>query len=112
MSAYFSEAFMLARKQEFVQSLGSMQVNIGTLENPTWISGDVIKAVVDDDGVMIFQCAFVDTVELECSITQIKLLDKIGDTAAIMDKAITTAYGQGVYVTVKIKMTETEWEIV
>lgn len=112
MSAYFSEAFMTARKQEFVDSLGSMQVNIGSAENPNWITGEVIKQLVDTDGNMIFQCAFADTTEEECAVSQIKLCDQLGDTAAIMDKAIVTAYGQGVYVTVKIRMIETEWEIV
>lgn len=111
MSTYFSDSFIRERKQEFVNSLGSMLVNIGTTDIPQWIEGQITKRTVDDAGVMIFQCAFTETAEKECTVCQVKLLDVKGAVATLFDKSITTAYGQGVYVTVKIRMTETAWEV-
>lgn len=111
MSTYFSDLFLRDRKQEFVNGLGSMLVNIGTVGIPKWVEGQITKQTVDDTGVMIFQCAFTETAEKECTVRQVKLLDKKGEVAAVLDKTITTAYGQGVYVTVKIRMTETAWEV-
>ncbi len=110
--SYFTETFMTKQKLHFLNSLGRVEANVGTHSNPAWVGGEVIKTEIDKDGMAIFQFIFPDLISLAVDVSQIRIIDKDGEVASLMDTKISTARGQGVYETLKVDLFQNEVEVV
>ncbi len=109
---YFTEEFMNKQRRRFVSSLKKAQVNIGTHAEPNWIDGEILKAEVNEDGLAIFQAAFIDLIPMKAEVCQIRIFDEDDEVASLVDKKVLTALGQGVYETLKIDIFQTDVEVV
>lgn len=109
---YFTEKFMNKQRKMLLFSLAKAQANVGTKELPSWTDGKILKAEIQEDGIILFQVAFLDIVPMLADVCQIRLIDQDGDVAGISDKEIKTARGQGVYETIKINLFESGFEVI
>lgn len=109
---YFTEEFLTKQKYHFLNSLDRAQANIGTHLDPVWVDGEIIKAQVDEDGMIIFQVAFVELVSIEANVCQIQIFDTDGDLVSIIDKNVSTARGQGMYETLKVNLFQNDVEVI
>lgn len=109
---YFTEEFMNKQRLHFLNSLSRAEANIGTHLNPSWVSGEILKAEIDEDGMVVFQVAFIELVSMLVTVSQIRIFDSEGDVASIVDKEISTARGEGVYETLKVNLFQNEVEVV
>lgn len=109
---YFKEEFLQKQRLAFVSAFQMLQANVGAKENPVWVDGVVLRCEVTEAKEALFQVAFVDLVESADSICELRLIDQDGDVAAQLDKNLTHAYGEGIYVTLKILITEIAMEVV
>lgn len=109
---YFTEEFMTKQRLHFLNSLSKAQANVGTPLNPSWVDGEILKAEIDENGMVVFQVAFIELVPMLVTVSQIRIFDTDGDIASLVDKEISTARGQGVYETLKVNLFQNEVEVV
>lgn len=109
---FFTNEFLQARRQDFVDSITTAQANIGTPESPEWKNGTILKADVTNDGLIIFTAAFLDLVYSTASVCQIRLYDKDNILVNQRDVDVDTVYGQGVYTKLTINLFESNMEVI
>lgn len=109
---YFSEPFMQKQRLAFISAFKGLQANIGTKANPNWIDGEILTCEVNEEKEAIFQVAFVELVESTDPVCELRLLDQDDEVAAQIDKNLLTAYGEGIYVTLKVLMNEVDMEVI
>lgn len=109
---FFTNEFLQARRQDFVDSITKAQANVGTPESPSWKEGTIVKSEVSDDGLITFTAVFLDLVTSSDSVCQIRLYDK--DNILVNSRAvdIDTVYGQGVYTKLTINLFESNMEVI
>lgn len=109
---FFTNEFLQARRQDFVDSITKAQANVGTAETPNWKDGTIVKADVSDDGIITFTAVFLTIVTTTESVCQIRLYDKDNILVNARDVDIDTVYGQGVYTKLTINLAETNVEVI
>ncbi len=109
---YFKNEFLQKQRLAFISAFKMLQANIGTKEVPIWVDGEVLTCDVNEKGEAIFQVAFVDLVESTDPVCELRLIDQEDEVAAQLDKNLAHAWGEGIYVTLKILINEVEMEVV
>lgn len=103
---------MNKQRIHFLKSLSRAEANVGTHTEPSWVNGEILKSEIDEEGMIVFQVAFMDLVPMLATVSQIRIFDSDGDVASVIDKEIRTPRGQGVYETLKINFFQNEVEVI
>lgn len=98
---YFSDSFMSHRREQWLRSLHSVEVQSGG----TWHRGVLNKKKIEGDTIVIL-ATFPELDEKGCTITASRIIDVRGETAAYQQRVIEKVSGQGTMIKITIPIYE------
>lgn len=99
--AYFSDNFANNRRQQWLRSIHSVEVQAGG----TWHRGEFNQKKIDGD-TLVITATFPSLDDKTCTITASRILDVRGEVAAYQQRTIKKASGQGTMIKITIPIYE------
>lgn len=99
--AYFSETFIGHRRQQWLRSIHSVEVQVGG----TWHRGEFNQKEIQGDTLMI-KATFPTLDAVACTVTASRLVDVRGEVAAYQQRTIQKNAGQGTMIEINIPIYE------
>ena len=99
--AFYTDNFLKKRRQWWMKSIAKVQA----FASGEWFTGAIQRKTLDGAKIVI-HVVFADLAEPACTITNLRVIDIDGETAAQKSESITTAAGQGVLIKLELPITE------
>ena len=99
--AYLSDNFMSHRRQQWLRSIYSVEVQVGGV----WHRGDFNQKEIDGD-TLVIKATFPTLDAVDCTITASRIVDVRGEVAAYQQRLIHKNSGQGTMIKITIPIYE------
>ena len=99
--AYFMDTFMGHRRQQWLRSIHSVEVQV----NGAWHRGDINQKEIDGD-TLVIKATFPTLDSVACTITASQIVDVRGEVAAYQKRTIQKNSGQGTMIKLTIPIYE------
>lgn len=99
--AFYTDNFLKKRRQWWMKNIAKVQAFVDS----TWYTGTIQKKTLEGEKIVI-HAVFTDLTALACTITNLRIIDIDGETAAQKTENITKAAGQGVLIKMELPLTE------
>lgn len=99
--AYFSDKFMDYRRKQWLRSIHSVEVLVGS----TWHTGDINQRKIEGDA-LVLMVTFPTLDDTACTITASRVIDVRGEVAAYQERTIEKQAGQGTMIKVTVPIYE------
>lgn len=99
--AYFSDNFMKNRRQQWLRSIHSVEVQV----NGAWHPGEINQKEIEDD-TLVIKATFPTLDSQACTITASRIVDVRGEVAAYQQRIIEKNSGQGTMIKLTIPIYE------
>ena len=99
--AYFGEAYMGRRRQQWLRSLAYVEAQT----NGTWHRGTITQKKIEGENVVVM-ATFPTLDSISCTINASRLIDTYGEQAAYQQRTINKVAGQGTMIKITIPIYE------
>lgn len=99
--AYFQSNYLNKRREDWMKSIHSVEVQVGS----TWYKGTINSKKIENDAVVVM-ATFPQLDDVSATITASRLIDVRGELAAYQSKTIKKAAAQGTMIKVAIPIRE------
>ncbi len=99
--AYFSETFIGHRRQQWLRSIHSVEVQVGGV----WHRGEFSQKEIQDD-TLVIKATFPTLDSVACIVTASRIIDVRGEVAAYQQRTIQKNAGQGTMIEIMIPIYE------
>lgn len=99
--AYFSDTFLSHRRQQWLRSIQSVEVQV----DGVWHRGDFNQKEIKDD-TLVIKATFPTLDSIACTITASRVVDVRGEVAAYQQRIIKKNSGQGTMIKITIPIYE------
>lgn len=99
--AFYTDNFLKKRREWWMKNIAKVQAFV---EN-TWYTGHVQRKTLEGDTIVL-HVVFTELTDIACTITNLRVIDIDGETAAQKAESITKAAGQGVLIKIELPITE------